>query len=132
MRTYSGYYYSDDGRWVWDGRQWVPTTTPQPAPLPAPAPIHLRSESMVVQAPFSLTGSAKRIWNLLPQNPWWRLGLATPALALIAVAWTFIIGWYCFFGLLLVPFWIFRRGGRRRKLEQQRHRELMAAMYGRR
>lgn len=33
-------HYSPDGRWMWNGAQWVPTQAPTPAPAPPPVAIH--------------------------------------------------------------------------------------------
>lgn len=70
----------------------------------------------IVSAPFSLTGSAQRIWRKF--NPL----LAVP---FIAIAWTFIVSWYLIFGIFLVPYRLVRRSQRKAKLEQQRHQELL-------
>jgi hypothetical protein len=42
--------------------------------------------------------------------------------------WTAIITWYFAFGLLLVPYRLVRRGGRKRTIEQKRHEELLEAL----
>jgi hypothetical protein len=42
--------------------------------------------------------------------------------------WMAIVSWYVFFGILLVPYRLIRRGGRKRTLEQKRHEELLEAL----
>jgi hypothetical protein len=90
----------------------------------------LESEKVVVQAPMSYAGSAKRIWRLtgMHENEAARVGLAVLALALTAVAWTVITGWYLFFGILVVPYRVIRRGQRKDKRQALQHREMMAAV----
>ena len=108
----------------------VPSLPPNPAAAPPPLP----SQKIVVQAPMSFTGSAKRIRNQVAK--WERpsdsivqqIGWATLVLVSVAAAWFVVLGWYCCFGILLVPFRIVRRGQRGRGLEDQRHAEMMAAI----
>lgn len=87
----------------------------------------LESERMVVQAPLSYTGAAKRLWHLTADRGamvrW--LVMVPLALLLILTAWVVVTGWYIVFGLLLVPWRLIRRGSRKRKLADQRHRELL-------
>lgn len=91
----------------------------------------MKSEKISVAAPLSYAGSAERIWRM-SQNPWVRF---TILLSLIAVAWLCVSLWYVvmyfFFGVLFIPYRLVRRGQRKRKLENMRHRELMGAMAGR-
>jgi hypothetical protein len=47
---------------------------------------------------------------------------------LLPVWWLFILVWYLFFGLLLVPYRLIRRGQRKQRLEDARHREQLAAI----
>jgi hypothetical protein len=47
---------------------------------------------------------------------------------LLLIWWTFILGWYGCFGLLLLPYRLLRRGARKREAEALRHRELLAAV----
>lgn len=89
----------------------------------------LASERVVVSAPMSFDGSARRLWKLTDQpNPWVKAALVVVALLLIASAWAFIAVWYLMFGLLMVPYRLLRRGSRKRKAAALRHREVMAAM----
>lgn len=88
----------------------------------------LQSERVIVEAPMSFTGSAKRIWRLTGNSEGgmkWVLG--TLAVVSIVLAWAVILCWYVIFGLLVVPYRLVRRGQRKRKLEDARHRELLAA-----
>lgn len=89
----------------------------------------LTSEKVVVQAPMSFTGSARRIWKLTTAGPPWLKWAFTVwvALFLVAMAWMVIVGWYAVFGLVLWPYRLLRRGSRNRKRDELRHRELLAA-----
>jgi hypothetical protein len=101
--------------------------------VPADAPIvqaerRLASEDVVIAAPMSFHGSAARIWKLTrmsPGNDLATIGLSVLAVLLIGFAWTFVLAWYVVFGLLLVPYRLVRRGQRKRKLDEARHRELV-------
>lgn len=88
----------------------------------------LKSESMVIQAPMSFTGATKRLWRITyRENPWLRWLLAVPAaVLLVAVAWMVVLAWYVLFGFLVAPYRLLRRGSRKRKLTEQRHREMLA------
>ena len=90
----------------------------------------LASEKVVVSSPLSFHGSAHRIWQITEQdNPWLKWLLFVPAaLILIAFAWGFVLGWYCFWGIWLVPYRLIRRSDRKRKMESLRHRELLGAV----
>ncbi len=80
----------------------------------------LASERVIIEAPLSFTGSAKRIWRLSP------VGWVQALLVLvILVAWTVVLVWYCTFGLLLVPYRLIRRSSRKQKRDALRHRELV-------
>lgn len=85
------------------------------------------SSRIVVSAPMSFAGSWKRTRNWL-RNPILFLLLGVP---LIACWWALIACWYVVFGLFLVPYRLIRRGSRKRKLADARHRELMDAARGR-
>lgn len=76
----------------------------------------------IVAAPFSLTGSAQRIWRKF--NGIWKV----LAILLIAIAWTFVLSWYCIFGILLVPYRLVRRGQRKQTIAAQRHEEMLQAV----
>src|SRR3954469_1383102 len=77
----------------------------------------LESEKVVVAAPLSFAGSAARIWKLtgVSSHPAARVALGLVAMVLIVCAWTVVLSWYCFFGLLLVPYRLIRRGQRKDK-----------------
>ena len=91
----------------------------------------LKSEQMVVQSPMSYTGSAKRIWRMTDINPLVRWLFAIPAaVGFSAVAWTLVTGWYLLFGLFLAPYRLLRRGSRKRKRDEQRHREMLVNSGG--
>lgn len=113
-----------------------PSTADLPVPTQgptAPAP-KLASEEIVISAPLSFHGSAARIWRPLSSSgkaaekdivgtAWYVL-----AFVLIALAWCVVLGWYGVFGLLVVPYRLIRRGQRKRKLEEARHRELLVGL----
>ena len=97
------------------------------------APARLASEDVIINAPLSYAGSAQRIWRLrrrAPEGGWKPVAITLLAVLLIALAWTFVTGWYLFWGLLLVPYRLLRRGARKRKAEALRHRELMGTIQG--
>ena len=88
----------------------------------------LDSERVVVQSPMSFSGSARRIWLALvtgkPALLKWGLTVWL-ALVLVATVWTVIAAWYLMFGLLVVPWRLLRRGSRKRKRDELRHREML-------
>ena len=89
----------------------------------------LRSEQVVVQSPLSFVGSAKRIWALTDQdNQAARYSLMVLAVVLIVIAWSFVLVWYCTWGLLLVPYRMIRRGSRKDKVRALQHREQLQAL----
>lgn len=80
----------------------------------------LESERVIIEAPMSFTGSAKRIWRLST------IGWVRALLVLVILtAWTVVLVWYCTFGLLLVPYRLIRRSSRKQKRDELRHRELV-------
>lgn len=81
----------------------------------------LQSEKYVVESPMSFSGSAKRLWRA-NGNMVYRLSM----LFIIPMIWCVIAMWYALFGLLLIPYRILRRGQRKRKLQEIRHRELLS------
>ncbi len=107
--------------------------------VPADAPVvrgergRLASEEIVVSAPMSFHGSAKRIWKLTrltPDNGPATFGLAVLAILLIPCAWACVLTWYVVFGIFLIPYRLIRRGDRTRKRNDLRHREMLAAARG--
>ena len=89
----------------------------------------MRSEQVVVSAPLSFAGSAQRIWKLTDQESQvLRYGMMAAAVCLIPITWCFVAGWYFFFGLLLVPYRIIRRGNRKDKVKRLQHREQLEAL----
>lgn len=75
----------------------------------------MESERVIIEAPLSFTGSAKRINRRFSQ--WF---ISYP---LIACAWLVVLSWYLFFGIWLIPYRLIRRSQRKQKLETLRHRE---------
>ena len=84
------------------------------------------SSKIVVAAPMSFSGSTRRMRNWLSGPLFWLVGLP-----MLLIWWTVILCWYVLFGLLLVPYRLIRRGSRKRKLADARHRETLAAMQQR-
>jgi hypothetical protein len=88
---------------------------------------------VILSAPTSFSGSAKRIWRITEGEHGGaaKAGLVTAAILLIALAWSLVAIWYCLCLLFFVPFIIFRlfrRGARKDKAAQLRHRETLAQM----
>jgi len=86
---------------------------------------HLPSERVVVEAPASFTGSAKRIWRALTWDrppSWLRTALA---LLTVTLVWTLVLAWYLSWGLFLVPYRLARRSSRKRRVDELRHREAL-------
>lgn len=85
---------------------------------------------------MSFAGSAARIWRPLvtdrakqTDNTWAAIGWYTLAVLTIFFAWLLLIlPWYLIFGLFVIPYRLIRRGQRKRKLDEARHRESLAAM----
>jgi Flp pilus assembly protein TadB len=54
-------------------------------------------------------------------------GLIALAIVLVGLAWVVVTAWYILmyvvFGLLFIPYRLIRRGNRKRKMENLRHRE---------
>mgnify|MGYP007064727232 FL=1 len=93
----------------------------------------LKSEKVVVSAPFSFAGSAQRIWKITNVDSIiLKLFLVPLAIILIMFAWTFVACWYfviyVLFGLWFIPYRLLRRGSRKRKQEKLRHREVLDAI----
>ena len=88
----------------------------------------LKSEQVILAAPISFHGSAARIWKITDTpNKIQKFFLICLALPLILFAWIIVLSWYVIFGLLLVPYRLVRRGQRKRKMENLRHREVLGA-----
>jgi hypothetical protein len=108
-----------------------------PAGPPPPhydRPARLASEDVVVAAPMSFAGSAERLWKITrsaPANAFTSAAVHGGVLLLIAVAWAVVLCWYLFFGLWLVPYRLIRRGQRKRRREDLRHREMLTMMHQR-
>ena len=90
----------------------------------------MESERIIVESPLSYLGSGRRIWRLTDRDSAavrWLVAIPV-AVALVALAWLVVTGWYLLFGLLVVP-WRLLVGRRRRtrRLEDARHREQVQA-----
>ena len=88
----------------------------------------LKSEQIVVSAPMSFHGAFFRAWKLtrISSQSWTKIITIPLTLILIICWWALIVVWYFVFGLLLVPYRLIRRSSRKRKLDNQRHRELLS------
>ena len=96
----------------------------------------MANESKVetIAAPMSFTGSLARtlnwFWN--GKELWFKLSFGWLAVAVVVMMWwTMIFCWYMIFGILLVPYRLVRRGARKQKIEERRHREMLNALKGR-
>jgi len=86
----------------------------------------LSSEKVVVEAPMSFTGSARRIMRLAREADGWAgLVLLVLLVAAVALVWCLVMAWYLTWGLCLVPYRLIRRRQRRDKVARLRHRELI-------
>lgn len=93
----------------------------------------LASEKVVISAPLSFAGSAQRIWKITNvENPIVRAALILLAITLIGCAWMFVVCWYILmyvvFGILFIPWRLWRRGARKNKREKLRHREVLESI----
>ena len=86
----------------------------------------LKSEQVVLSAPMSFHGSAARIWSIT-NNSGIRWLMVLVALVLIFFVWWLVLAWYLIFGIFLIPYRLIRRGQRKRKMEDLRHREVLEA-----
>jgi hypothetical protein len=84
----------------------------------------MKSTEVIIEAPFSFAGSAKRLWRVT-DNKWLLVLVIVP---LIGLAWSIIACWYIFFGALLVPYRLIRRSSRKQKRDNLRHDELIEAL----
>lgn len=94
-----------------------------------PADARLASEQVVISAPTSFAGSAQRIWKMTKtDNIGLKFLLVPTAIMLISMAWMMVVLWYMIFGIFLIPYRILRRGSRKRKRDELRHREMLQAV----
>jgi len=94
----------------------------------------LASEKVVVSAPLSFAGSTQRIWRLADiNNAWLKWLLLVPlAICLIVFVWMFVVVWYfvmyVLFGILFIPWRLWRRSVRKNKRDQLRHQEVLESL----
>jgi hypothetical protein len=94
----------------------------------------LASEDVILSSPMSYSGSLRRIRRLGRRGPTWVRVLLTllVVVPLVLIAWVVISAWYLvmytIFFLPTVLWRFFRRGQRKNKAEQLRHREMLAAI----
>lgn len=87
------------------------------------------ADRVIIQAPASYVGSARRLWRLVERaSEKWTWLVIPGVLLLVVVAWALVTSWYMTFGLLLVPYRLVRRGQRRRRQEEMRHAEQLDAI----
>lgn len=87
---------------------------------------------VVIEAPMSFTGSAKRITRLAPRGRGWITAAAVAGVALLLlIAWALVLAWYVLWGIWLVPYRLIRRSQRKQKRDALRHEELVRAIGGR-
>ena len=94
---------------------------------------HLPSEQVIMESPLSFMGSAKRIipvvYGRMPKRPWAVPVAPVVVVLLIAVTWSGVLLWYLVWGVLLIPFRLFRRLQLKSTVEEMRHRELLDAIH---
>lgn len=90
----------------------------------------LPSEQVILSAPMSFTGSTLRAAPLFGRGrAWWSRTLwVTLAATALLTWWAAIVCWYGLFGVLLVPYRVLRRGARRRRMQELRHREMLTRL----
>ncbi|MYG71922.1 MAG: hypothetical protein F4197_05510 [Acidimicrobiia bacterium] len=93
----------------------------------------LPSEQVIMESPLSFTGSAKRIipavYGKMPRRPW-AIPVAPVVVALvISVVWGGVFFWYLVWGVLLIPFRLFRRLQLKSEVDELRHREMLDAIH---
>ena len=90
------------------------------------------SSQIVLAAPMSYAGVTQRTMNYVRANKQTNkvMKVVFPILVTVflVTAYSVITGWYFTFGLLLVPFRLFRRSGRKSKRAAAQHAELLAQM----
>ncbi|WP_419929164.1 hypothetical protein [Candidatus Poriferisocius sp.] len=92
----------------------------------------LPSEQVIMESPLSFTGSAKRIipavYGKMPRRRW-AVPVAPVVVALvISVVWVGVFFWYLVWGVLLIPFRLFRRLQLKSEVDELRHREMLDAI----
>jgi uncharacterized membrane-anchored protein len=90
----------------------------------------MEASRTVVAAPMSFAGSLGRTTNLLwhDRPPVVKVLAVVAVPAIVLVWWSAIVLWYGFFGLILAPYRLIRRGSRKRKREARMHRETLQAI----
>ncbi len=88
----------------------------------------LKSERIVLEAPMSFAGSAKRIWRI-SGNPAVKYLVLLP---IIAFVWCIVVCWYMvlyvLLGIIFIPWRLLRRSQRKNKQQKLQHRELLDAI----
>lgn len=93
----------------------------------------LASEQVIIEAPLSFTGSAKRIipavYGALPKRRWAVPVAPVVVVLVIAVIWAGVLLWYAVWNIFIIPFRLFRRLQLKSEVDEQRHRELLDAIH---
>ncbi|MEY4648496.1 MAG: hypothetical protein RL009_912, partial [Actinomycetota bacterium] len=85
----------------------------------------------IIAAPMSFAGSLGRTLNWLwnGKELWFKLAIGWWAVMFVVMMWWMCIFlWYCVFGIFLVPYRLVRRGARKQKIEERRHKEMLEAI----
>ena len=79
---------------------------------------------------MSYSGSAQRIMRIRrrARSETERTVWTAVAVSTVVFVWLLVTVWYLMWGVLLVPYRLYRRGERKRKADALRHRELLAAL----
>lgn len=92
----------------------------------------LPSEQVILESPLSFIGSAKRIipavYRKMPRRPWVVPVAPLVVALLISVVWIGVFFWYLVWGVLLIPFRLFRRLQLKSEVDELRHREMLDAI----
>lgn len=90
----------------------------------------LESEKIIIESPTSFTGATKRLWKVVEDKHW--AIQVIYGVVVFPIAYTFIFMWYVIifglFGIFVIPFRLFTRGSRKKKVEEARHREMIATL----
>lgn len=86
----------------------------------------MQANDVVIQAPMSYTGSAKRLWRPVKHSS----GLAKLAIGsfmflVVLAAWSAVTVWYLFAFWLMIPYRMIRRGQRRQRRDTLRQQEML-------
>ena len=93
----------------------------------------LPSEQVIMESPLSFEGSAKRIipavYGGMPKRRWAVPVAPVVVVLVISVTWIGVMLWYVVWGVILIPFRLFRRLQLKQEVDELRHRELLDAAH---